>query len=106
MRIMLDLLLKFEPYLVLPASIVQEICNGTKPLSESFLQRFNKHIGTSALFIEIVTIILNDSGILESNVDNMLDKLKEWCRICKVTYQQLHKSIDRFSIFAGLNILV
>ena len=104
-------LLKFEPYMELSALIVQEICNINNPryisyLTDDFLLRFTHQIRNNSLFIGIITQILYDYHIMDTNADNLLSKLMEWRDTCHITYQQLHKCIDHFSIFAGLNILV
>ena len=104
-------LLKFEPYIELSALIIQEICNRNNPryiscLTDHFLIRFAQQIRRNPTFMKIITQILNDHGILDSNIDNLLSKLTEWRDTCHVTYQQLHRHIDQFSIFAGLNIVV
>ena len=104
-------LLKFEPYFELSALIIQEICNINNPryiscLTDDFLLHFTQQIQRNSIFIEIISQILNDYNIVDSNVDNLLSKLVEWRDTCHITYQQLHECIDRFSIFAGLSILV
>ena len=104
-------LLKFEPYVELTTLIIQELCNINNPryiscLTNDFLIHFIQQIRKNTLFIEIITQILNDHGILDSNVDNLLIKLVEWRDTCHITYQQLHGCIDQFSIFAGLNFMV
>jgi hypothetical protein len=104
-------LLKFEPYFELSALIIQEICNINNPryislLTDDFLLHFAQQIRNKSLFIGMITHILNDSCIMDVNVDNLLNKLMEWRDTCHITYQQLHRCIDRFSIFVGLNILV
>ena len=104
-------LVKFEPYIELSALIIQEICNVYNPryisyLTDDFLLHFTQQIRKNPLFVIIISHILNDHGIMDCSVDNLLSKLMEWRDTCHVTYQQLHKCIDRFSIFAGLNILV
>ena len=104
-------LLKFEPYFELSALIIQEICNSNNPrciscLTDDFLLRFAQQIRNNSIFIGMITHILNNYCIMDTNVDNLLNKLVEWRDTCNITYQQLHKCIDRFSIFAGLNILV
>ena len=104
-------LLKFEPYMELSALIAQEICNINNPryissLTDDFLLRFTQQIRNNSLFVGIITQILYDYDIMDANADNLLSKLMEWRDTCRITYQQLRKCIDRFSIFAGLNILV
>jgi ankyrin repeat protein len=104
-------LLMFEPYFELSALIVQEICNINNPryiscLTDDFLLRFAQQIRNSSLFIGMVTQILYDYHIMDANGDNLLSKLMEWRDTCHITYQQLHKCMDRFSIFTGLNIVV
>jgi hypothetical protein len=105
-------LLKFEPYIELSALMIQDICNTNNPryissLSDNFLLHFTQQISKNPLFIEVITQILNDHGIiLDSSVDNLLSKLMEWRDTCHITYQLLHKCMDQFSIFAGLNIVV
>ena len=104
-------LLKLEPYMELSALMIQEICNTNNPryiscLTDNFLLRLTQQIRKNPSHIEIFSQILNDHGIMDTNVDNLLDKLVEWRDTCHITYQQLHKCIDRFSIFAGLNIVV
>ena len=104
-------LLRFEPYMELSALITQEICNINNPryissLTNNFLIHFTKQVQKNPLFVEIITQYLNDHGIMDSNIDNLLRKLMEWRDTCHITYQQLHKCIDQFSIYAGLNIAV
>ena len=104
-------LLKFEPYMELSALIVQEICNINNPryisnLTDDFILRFIQQIRNNSLFIGMIIQILNNYRIMDTNADNLLSKLMEWRDTCHITYQQLHKCIDQFSIFAGLNILV
>ena len=104
-------LLKFEPYIELSALMIQEICNINNPryiscLTDDFLLHFTQQIRKNSLFTEVIGQILNDHGIVDSNVDDLFCKLVEWRDTCHVTYQQLHKCIDQFSIFAGLNIVV
>ena len=104
-------LLKLEPYVELSALMIQEICNTNNPryiscLTDNFLLRLTQQIRKNPLHIDIFSQILNDHGIMDTNVDNLLDKLEEWRDTCHITYQQLHKCINRFSIFAGLNIVV
>ena len=104
-------LLKLEPYMELSALMIQEICNTNNPryiscLTDNFLLRLTQQIRKNPSHIEIFSQILNDHGIMDTNVDNLLDKLVEWRDTYHITYQQLHKYIDRFSIFAGLNIVV
>ena len=104
-------LLKFEPYMELSALIVKEICNINNPryissLTDDFLLHFTHQIRNNSLFIGIITQILYDYHIMDTYADNLLSKLMEWRDTCHITYQQLHKCIDRFSIFSGLNILV
>jgi ankyrin repeat protein len=104
-------LLKFEPYFELSALIVQEICNINNPryiscLTDDFLIRFAQQIRNNSLFIGMITQILYDHHIMDTNVDNLLSKLMKWRDTYHITYQQLHKCMDRFSIFTGLNIVV
>ena len=105
-------LLKFDPYMELSALIIQDICNINNPryilhLTDDFLPHFAKKIRNNSLFIEMITQILYDDGIMmDTNEDDLLSKLTEWRDTCHITYKQLHKCMDRFSIFAGLNILV
>ena len=104
-------LLKLEPYMELSALMIQEICNTNNPryiscLTDDFLLHFTQQTSKSPLFIEVISQILNDHGIQDSSVDNLLSKLMEWRDTCHITYQQLHKCMDRFSIFAGLDIVV
>jgi hypothetical protein len=104
-------LLMFEPYFELSALIIQEICNINNPryiscLTDDFLLHFAKQIRNNSIFIGMITQILYEYRIVDTNVDNLLNKLVEWRDTYHITYQQLHKCIDRFSIFAGLNILV
>ena len=105
-------LLKFEPYMELSALIIQDICNLNNPryilrLTDDFLPHFAKKIRNNSLFIEMITQILYDNGIMmDTSEDDLLSKLTEWRDTCHITYQQLHKRIDQFSIFSGLNILV
>ena len=104
-------LLKFEPYFELSALIIQEICNINNPryislVTDDFLLHFAQQVRNNSFFIGMIIHILNNYRIMDTNVDNLLSKLVEWRDTCQITYQQLHKCIDRFSIFAGLNILV
>ena len=104
-------LLKFEPYMELSALIIQEICNINNPryisiLTDDFLLRFTQQIHNNSLFIGIIIQILYDYHIMDTNADNLLSKLMEWRDTSHITYQQLHKCMDRFSIFAGLDIVV
>ena len=104
-------LLKFEPYMELSALIVQEICNINNPryissLTDDFLLRFIQQIRNNSIFIGMIIQILNGYHIVDTNADNLLDKLVEWRDTSHITYQQLHKCIDQFSIFSGLSILV
>ena len=104
-------LLKLEPYMELSALMIQEICNTSNPryiscLTDDFLLHFTQQTSKNPLFIEVISQILTDHGIVDSSVDNLLSKLMEWRDICHITYQQLHKCMDRFSIFAGLDIVV
>ena len=104
-------LLKFEPYYELSTLTIQEICNNNNPryiscLTGDFLVRFAQQVRKNPLFVKMITRIINDHGIMDSSDDNLLSKLTEWRDTCQITYQQLHKCIERFSIFAGLNILV
>jgi hypothetical protein len=104
-------LLKFEPYIELSALMIQEICNTNNPryisgLTDDFLLHFTQQASKNPLFIEAINQILNDHGVMDTNVDNLLNKLMEWRDTCHITYQQLHKCMDQFSIFAGLNIVV
>ena len=109
--ILLHGLLLFEPYAELPPSIIQEMCNRNNPryvacLTENFLVRFTEQVHKNPLLVEMISVILNSNGIMEINADNLLVKLVEWKDKCNVTYQQLQKEIDQFSIFAGSSILV
>jgi hypothetical protein len=104
-------LLKLEPYMELSALMIQEICNTNNPryiscLTDDFLLHFTQQANKNPLFLEIIGQILNDHGIMDTNVDNLLSKLMEWRDTCHITYQQLHRCMDQFSIFAGLNIVV
>ena len=105
-------LLKFEPYMELSALIIQDICNINNPryilyLTDDFLPHFAKKIRNNSLFVEMITQILYDNGIMmDTSADDLLSKLTEWRDTCHITYKQLHKCIDQFSIFSGLNILV
>ena len=104
-------LLNFEPYVELSALLIQEICNTNNPryiscLTDDFLLHFTQQIRNNSLFIEMINQILNNDRIMDTNADNLLSKLMEWRGTCHITYQQLHKYMDRFSIFAGLNIVV
>ena len=104
-------LLKLEPYMELSALMIQEICNTNNPryiscLTDDILLHFTQQTNKNLLFIEVISQILSNYGIMDSSVDNLLSKLMEWRDTCHITYQQLHKCIDQFSIFAGLNILV
>ena len=104
-------LLKFEPYMELSGLIVQEICNINNPryisyLTDDFILRFTHQIRNNSLFAGVITQILYDYDIMDTNADNLLSKLMEWRDTCHITYQQLHKCMDRFSIFAGLDIVV
>ena len=109
-------LLHFEPYVDLPPTIIQEICNIKNPrytscLTDYFLIRFDKKVDNSATLKEIVTIILKENCILGTRYSMpderaLFYKLKEWKDRDQVTYQQLHKILDRFSAFAGLDLLV
>ena len=104
-------LLKFEPYMELSALIVQEICNINNPryissLTDHFLLHFTQKVRNNSLFIGMIIQILNDYHRMDTNADNLLSKLVEWRDTYHITYQQLHKCIDQFSIFSGLNILV
>ena len=104
-------LLKFEPYIELSALMIQEVCNTNNPryissLTDDFLLHFSQQIRNNLLFIEIINQILYDDRIMDTNTDNLLSKLMEWRDTCHITYQQLHKCMDRFSIFAELNIVV
>jgi hypothetical protein len=75
-------------------------------LTDDFLLHFTQQANKNPLFLEIIGQILNDHGIMDTNVDNLLSKLMEWRDTCHITYQQLHMCMDQFSIFAGLNIVV
>ena len=104
-------LLKFEPYIELSALIIQEICNSNNPryiscLTDDFLLHFTQCVRKNSLFIKVITQILNDYQVVDSSAENLLNKLVEWRDTCDITYQQLHKCIDRFSFFAGINIVV
>ena len=104
-------LLKLEPYMELSALMIQEICNTNNPryiscLTDDFLLHLTQQISKSPLFIAVISQILTDHGIMDFSIDNLLSKLMEWRDTCHITYQQLHKCMDRFSIFAGLNIVV
>ena len=104
-------LLKFEPYNELSALIIQEICNINNPryiscLTDDFLLHFAQQIRKNPGLIEIIIQILYGYGIMDCSIDSVLNKLMEWRDTYRITYQQLHKCIDRFSIFAGLNIVV
>jgi hypothetical protein len=102
-------LLKFEPYMELSALIIKEICNINNPrytccLTDKFLLRFTQQIRTNSLFIEMITQILYDYQ-MDTDAD-LFNNLVEWRDTFHITYHRLHKCMDRFSIFAGLNILV
>ena len=104
-------LLLFEPYAELPTSIIQELCNRNNPryvacLTNNFLVRFTEQVHKNPLLMEMITVILKSTGVLETNTNNLLVKLVEWRDKCDVTYKQLQKDIDQFSIFAGSSILV
>ena len=109
-------LLHFEPYIDLSPTIIQEICNRNNPrytccLTDYFLLRLNNKIDNSPMLKDIITIILKEKGIIETWYSVPGDmilfyKLKEWTARDKVTYQQLHTILDRFSAFVGLDLLV
>ena len=114
--ISLNGLLKFEPFAKLPASILSEIYNQDNPryscvLSDQFLTRLAEQIGKNSLFLEVISCILRECDILPSShpsvtKDNLYIKLMKWRDIRHITYQCLQKSLDQFSVFIGLNILV
>ena len=109
-------LLHFEPYIDLPFSIIQELCNKNNPrytgqLTDYFLLRFARQRRNSTILNEIINIIQKENGISQTSYsapDDLIPfyKLKEWTERDKVTYQRLHKILDRFSVFSGLDLLV
>ena len=111
-----QMLLHFEPYIDLPPAIVKEICNRNNPryvccLTDYFLFRLNHKIDKSFMLKEIFDIILKENAILETRYSvpderKLFYKLKEWTNRDKVTYQQLHEILDRFSVFSGFDFLV
>ena len=109
--IALKTLLKFEPYAILPASIVQVICNQRDPtynttISDRFITQFTQKVHKCPVFNKVVCDILKLQQDEPAEQEILNFKLKQWRDTCHVTYQQLHKYLDQFSIFAGINIVV
>ena len=109
--LLLNELLTFEPFSVLPVSILCEISNQYSPrhvcyLSDNFIMRLAEQIGKNGTLLDMIKLFLPSDQLPPVTKDNLYIRLLKWRDTDQVTYRKLHKIFNQFSIFAELNILV
>jgi hypothetical protein len=95
--------LSHEPYSEMEPQLLQELWDKNNEISDAFLAKFVKKISSSKLnwFINI----FNDSASVPSSKDDLSHELIKW-RGNKRTYKDFRHQLDKYSVFAGRNILV
>jgi ankyrin repeat protein/signal recognition particle receptor subunit beta len=97
--------LSFEPYTEIELSTLQELWdenNENKIMSDNFILKFVRNVSSK---LNWFAKLFRDSAKVPGSKDDLYHELLTW-KDNKMTYKAFRQKLDKYSVFAGRNVLV